>query len=108
MVEAVPAAAQKMREAIPSACEIFAIIADESQRSQGLKLIQHLREKGWNVDFPLAPLRMNKQFQIAEQLGARLAVIVGSEWPQVKVKRLATREEFSCPHEVLAERVGAI
>jgi hypothetical protein len=38
-------------------------------------------------------------------LGARLGVIVGGEWPQVKFKRLATREEFACPHEVLAERL---
>ncbi|PWU08541.1 MAG: hypothetical protein C5B47_04570, partial [Verrucomicrobia bacterium] len=86
-------------------CQIYIVIADVTYRLQALKLIQDLRQAGWGVDFSLVPIRVSKQFQIAAQLGARLCVIVGGEWPQVKFKRLATREEFSCPQEVLLERL---
>ena len=44
-------------------------------------------------DFPLTAAKVGKQFQTAEQLGARRAILLGDEWPQVKVKTLATREE---------------
>ncbi len=107
MIEKFPVAEKKMRDALAAepACQIYVVIADVARRSQALKIIQNLRQEGWSVDFSLAAIRVGKQFQIAEQLGARLCVIVGSEWPQVKFKRLATREEFSCPQEVLPERL---
>jgi len=102
-----PAAEKKMRAALAAepACQIYVVIADVVRRPQALKIIQDLRQEGWNVDFSLVATRVSKQFQIAEQLGARLCVIVGSEWPQVKFKRLATREEFACPQEMLSERL---
>ena len=55
--------------------------------------MQRLREAGQRTDFPLTAAKIGKQFQTAEQLGARVAVLVGDEWPQVKVKLLATRAE---------------
>lgn len=107
MIAKFPAAEKKMRDALAAepACQIYVVIADVARRPQALKIIQDLRQEGWSVDFSLVATRVSKQFQIAEQLGARLCVIVGSEWPQVKFKRLATREEFSCPQEVLPERL---
>jgi histidyl-tRNA synthetase len=63
-------------------------------RPQALGLIQQLRDLGFRLDFPLAPAKVGKQFQAAEQAGARLAILIGDEWPQVKVKTLATREEI--------------
>jgi histidyl-tRNA synthetase len=44
---------------------------------------------------------VGKQFQSAEHLGARVAVLFGDEWPQVKVKHLATREEQLVANEDL-------
>lgn len=38
-------------------------------------------------------MKVGKQFQAAELAGARFALVIGSEWPEVKVKRLADREE---------------
>ena len=107
LIEAIPAAAQKMRDALDaqSACEIYVVIADEARRNEALRIIQTLRDIGWSVDFPLPATRVGKQFQTAEQLGAQFAVIIGGEWPLVKFKRLATREEFACPYEALAERL---
>jgi histidyl-tRNA synthetase len=47
--------------------------------------------------------KVGKQFQSAEQVGAELAVLVGDEWPQVKIKTLATRREDQIPYTELAD-----
>ncbi len=56
-------------------------------------LVGQLRGAGRRVDFPLGPQKVGKQFQAAETLGATHAAVVGNEWPQIKWKTLATREE---------------
>lgn len=76
-----------------SAPEIYLIVADEAFRPHALGLAGQLRGAGWRVDFALAAQKVGKQFQAAETLGAASAVVVGAEWPQVKVKALATRQE---------------
>ena len=55
--------------------------------------LHRLRDVGRRTDFSLSAAKVGKQFQTAEQLGARIAILVGDEWPMVKVKTLATREE---------------
>ena len=69
------------------------VVAKEERRPEALALVQRLREAGQRVDYPLVEMKVGKQFQAAEQLGARHAVLVGDEWPQVRFKTLATREE---------------
>ena len=84
------------------AADVYVIIAKEERRPEALGLVQRLREAGQRTDFPLTAAKIGKQFQTAEQLGARFAVLVGDEWPQVKVKTLATREErLVAPDELL-------
>lgn len=85
------------------ACEVYVVIAREEERGAALGLIQRLREAGVRVDFPLAAAKVGKQFQAAEQAGARYAVLVGEEWPAVKVKALATRSEDLVPNTELAD-----
>ena len=88
--------ARSQREAwcaAQGAAEVFVVIAKEERRADALALVQALRAAGHRTDFPLGPAKVGKQFQVAEQLRARHAVLVGDEWPQVKLKRLATREE---------------
>ncbi len=75
------------------AADVYVVIAKEERRPEALALVQRLRDAGQRTDFPLTAAKIGKQFQTAEQLGARIAVLVGDEWPQVKVKTLATREE---------------
>jgi histidyl-tRNA synthetase len=83
--------------------DIYIVIAKEQRRADALKQIQQLRDHGCRVDYPLTSEKVGKQFQTAEQLGARIAVLFGDEWPQVKVKNLATREESLVHHgELLA------
>lgn len=74
-------------------CQIYLVIADEVQRCEAVVLAQQLREAGWRVLFSLSAERVGKQFSAAESAGATFAVILGAEWPMLKIKRLSTREE---------------
>lgn len=92
---------EKSFHATTSACQAYLVIADEAWRFQALDIAQQLRNAGIRVAFSLAPERVGKQFSIAENAGAIFAVVIGAEWPQLKVKRLSTREEVSIPLEGL-------
>jgi histidyl-tRNA synthetase len=76
-----------------AACDIYVVVAKEERRPDALALVQKLRDAGYRTDFSLVSAKVGKQFQAAEQLGARTAILIGDEWPQVKVKTLSTREE---------------
>src|SRR5204862_667844 len=103
LINDTPAAKAKLEAwlARERACDLYVIIAKEERRPEALALVQRLRESGRRVDFPLTAAKVGKQFQTAENLGATRAVLVGDEWPQVKVKTLATREEVLVPIEDL-------
>jgi histidyl-tRNA synthetase len=92
--------------AAESKIDIYVVIAKETRRSDALAQIQQLREKGYRVDYPLTPEKVGRQFQMAEDLGAAIAVLYGDEWPQLKVKRLASREESLISHEALLDSVA--
>ncbi len=108
LIADIPAAAAKRDAwlAREHACDIYVIIAKEDRRSDALALVQRLREAGHRVDFPLTAAKVGKQFQTAEHLSATRAILVGDEWPQVKLKTLATREEVSVGVDELAARLG--
>jgi histidyl-tRNA synthetase len=76
---------------------VYVVIADEAQRLAALGLIKDLRDAGIRVDFPLAPVKINKQFKQASASLARFAVVVGSEFPELKLKNLGARSEESIP-----------
>lgn len=82
--------------------QVYIVIADESHRPNALALAQDLRAGGWRVGFPLGGEKVGKQFGSAETLGASHAVVIGAEWPEVKVKRLADRVEHKLDHATLA------
>lgn len=104
LIEETEQARMKMEAALAAdpAAEIYVVVADEARRREALALVQTLREAGRRIDFPLAAAKVGKQFQAAEQLGARFAVVVGDEWPSIKVKTLATRAEATLDHAELA------
>ena len=85
------------------AANIFVVIAKEERRPEAEAIVQQLRDAGRRVDFPLSALRLRKQFETAEYIGAELTILVGEEWPQMKVKVLATRDEYVIPHTELAD-----
>ncbi len=98
-----PAAREKMDAALKreQQLDVYVVIAKEERRSDAVRQVQALREAARRVDYPLVPAKVGKQFQAAEHLGARFAVLFGDEWPQVKVKNLATREEQLVAHQDL-------
>ena len=95
LINEMPAAREQMQHAFAATnkIDIYVVIAKEQRRGDALACVQQLRDRGYRVDYPLAPAKVPKQFQIAEELNARSAILFGDEWPQVKVKTLATREE---------------
>lgn len=86
--------------------DIYVVIAKEQRRADALEQIQELRDRGYRVDYPLTTDKVAKQFQTAENAGARIALLYGDEWPQVKVKNLATREESVIPSGALLDSVA--
>ncbi len=105
-----PVAKAKMEEAIAAQqnLDIYVVIAKEERRADALAHIQALRDRGYRVDFPLTSAKVGKQFQTAEQLGARIAILFGDEWPQVKLKDLRTGEQSLLPHGELSARFATL
>ena len=88
--------------------DIYVVIAKEQRRADALAQIQQLRDRGYRVDYPLAGEKVGKQFQIAEQLGARVAVLFGDEWPQIKIKNMATGQQELVESEELMNRMSKL
>ncbi len=86
--------------------DIYVVIAKEQRRPDALEQIQQLRDLGYSVDYPLTATKVPKQFQMAEDAGARITLLYGDEWPQVKVKNLATREESLIAGDALLDSVA--
>jgi histidyl-tRNA synthetase len=86
--------------------DIYIVIAKEERRTDALVQIQLLRDHGYRVDYPLAPTKVARQFQAAEDAGASLALLYGNEWPQVKIKNLIAREESLIDHAALLDSVA--
>lgn len=85
------------------ACEIYVVVADESRRAEALGVAQILRAAGRRVDFPLTADKVARQFKDADASGAPVALVIGSEWPVVKIKDLKTRSESSLNQTALAD-----
>jgi histidyl-tRNA synthetase len=110
LIAEISAAKTKMEEAIAAQqnVDIYIVIAKEERRADALAQIQALRDRGYRVDFPLTSVKVGKQFQTAEQLGARTAILFGDEWPQVKLKDLRTGEQSLMQHTELSARFASL
>jgi histidyl-tRNA synthetase len=107
LIDEIPRAHEAMQKAITSdrKIDIYIVIAKEERRADALTQIQQLRDRGYRVDYPLASEKVGKQFQTAEQLGARVAVLFGDEWPQIKMKNMATAEQELVARDKLLDRL---
>lgn len=103
LIRETPAARGNMEGALKleQQLDVYIVIAKEERRGDALRQVQALRDCNQRVDYPLVAAKVGKQFQAAEHLGARFAVLYGDEWPQVKVKDLATRDEQLISHQDL-------
>jgi len=75
------------------ACDVYLVIADESQRPHALRVLSQLRTAGISTDYPMSRLNVGKQFKEAEQSGARFALVIGAEFPEMQLKILSARTE---------------
>jgi histidyl-tRNA synthetase len=108
LIDETPAGREQMERAIATErkIDIYIVIAKEQRRVDALAQIQQLRDRGYRVDYVLTSEKIGKQFQIAEDSGAAIALLYGDEWPQVKVKHLATRQESLISNEALLDSVA--
>lgn len=109
LIRNVPAAFTQLAESIrqENTIDLYLVIAKEERRPDALRVLQELRDAGWRVDYPIAPAKVGKQFQVAESLGAKATLLFGDEWPQVKLKTLLTRAETLVPREKVAAYLRA-
>lgn len=100
-----PATKARMDTAIAAAqsVDVYVVVADESRRTEALGVVQSLRALGLRTDYPLGPDKVGRQFKDADASGAQFAVVVGAEWPALKVKDLKARTEADLPQESLAD-----
>ena len=110
LIGTTPAARAQLEAATEKdqALDIYVVVAKEERRSDALAQIQALRDRGYRVDFSLTPAKVGKQFQTAEQLGARLAILFGDEWPRIAVKNLATGDQTLVEKSELLSQIETI
>jgi len=109
LINEIPRAREVMQKAVASdrKIDIYVVIAKEERRADALAQIQQLRDRGYRVDYALTPEKVARQFQTAEQLGARLAILFGDEWPQLKMKDMASGEQQLISSKDLVSRIGS-
>jgi histidyl-tRNA synthetase len=110
LINEIPRASEAMQKAIAGAMaiDVYVVIAKEARRADALRHIQQLRDGGYRVDYPLSPMKVGRQFQAAEDTGAALAILYGDEWPQVKIKIMATGEQELVLCEKLLDRLDQV
>jgi histidyl-tRNA synthetase len=109
LINQIPHARDAMEKAIANdqKIDIYIVIAKEERRPDALAQIQQLRDRGYRVDYPLAPTKVARQFQTAEDLDARVALLFGDEWPQVKIKNMGTGEQELVAYDRLLAHLQA-
>src|SRR5262245_40013517 len=92
--------ARNLLPAFQSVIEVFVLVEDEGLRAESLRLTSQLRQLGCTVDYSLTPMRPDKQFKRALELGAKGTAKVekGATGDfQVRFKNLGSREEQLLP-----------
>jgi histidyl-tRNA synthetase len=83
--------ARKLLPKFDAAVDVYFLIEDESHRPAALRTIHQLRGDGLAVEYTLTPLKPDKQFKRALELGAKFTA--KSEGDLIRLKNLSTREE---------------
>jgi histidyl-tRNA synthetase len=75
--------------------DVYLALPKEESRPALLEAAGQLRRGGLKVDYPLAAVKLGKQFEAADDRGAAYAVVVEGPWApgtKVQVKHLASRQ----------------
>jgi histidyl-tRNA synthetase len=88
-----------------SPMDVFVMIEDESLRPHSLKLVHDLRAAGYAVEYPITPVKPDKQFKRAQELKvARTARLENDAY--VRIRNLKTREEIVTGISGVANHLG--
>lgn len=110
LIEQTPHASELMQNYISAgACDVFLVVPEESSFPQAHRLASLLRDMGFRVDLPLSPAKLGSQFQRAEKQGARQAIIIGAEAPEIyELRNLADRSSEKFNMEELIEKLQTL
>ena len=97
----------RIADALKAPRGAFIVVADEGRRPEAIGLASSLRQSGMVADYCLQPAKVGRQFQQAETMGAKYAVVIGQEWPQVRVKLLSERTEKIMSKDDLPDVLGS-
>ncbi len=88
--------------------EVYCVIGGEAERLAAFGDIHALRAAGFRVDYPMKDLAFGKQFKVAAESGAKVALIYGSDELArgvVKLRDLTARSEVEVPRNEVAAAV---
>lgn len=83
-------------------CDVYCVIGGDAERRVAFTDINALRGAGFRTDYPLKDVGFGKQFKLAADSGAKLALIYGADELAknvVKVRDLGARTEFEVPRD---------
>jgi histidyl-tRNA synthetase len=103
LIQETPAAREKRDDWLSQAASLdaFIIIAAPERTAEALATVQKLRDSGLRVDYGAPGEKVGKQFQAAEHKRSVHAIVIGSEFPSLKVKHLASRTEREATPDTL-------
>jgi histidyl-tRNA synthetase len=90
------------------AVDVYAVIGGEAERREAFADIAALRAAGRSVEYPLKEVAFGKQFKLAADSGAKLALIYGGDELArgvVKLRDLTERSEREVPREEVVAAV---
>ncbi len=109
LIEETPHAKERKDAVIASSgCDLYIVQGDDSRRATVLSTVSALRDLGYKVDMPLSATKVGAQFQRAERSGARYAVIIGRDYPQLEIKTLADRSSRIIHSDELFDTISTI
>ena len=88
--------------------DVYVVIGGEAERAAAFGDIFALRAAGFRVEYPLKDVAFGKQFKIAAESGAKLALVYGGDELAkgvVKIRVLGDRSEHEVPRANVAEAV---
>ncbi len=89
-------------------CDVYCVIGGEAERRAAFGDIQTLRAAGFRVDYPIKEVGFGKQFKLAADSGAKLALIYGADELAkgvVRIRDLTARTEIEVPRDQVAGSV---
>ncbi len=100
--------ARGLMPTLVQACDVYCVIGGEAERKAAFGDVFELRAAGFRTEYPLKDVAFGKQFKLAADSGAKLALIYGPDEVAkgvVKIRNLADRTEMDVPCEQVLANV---